>query len=452
MNELIESFKILGQKILELKSPKNGHSFVEKQHEIKWKIDGITHSENGIAIEKCVSKESYVNNWVRFRLHLQNFLPNLEIYKKCISDITSAFPDFANPEAATRFFVDYIYNNYISEEIDSDYSIFVEEVIDQLIKNLNEDPIECTARVYLEGLTLESASIQLSPNITLRQSTKDDLESGMMLQLTPHHGIDILRIATMLDIKLNLRLNDVNQLQAKVHQQISILRLFGVGAIRYYVFKSDSKSVLLNGFPRGFMVNHMMPISDIKYRVEKNLEPKLKAFCAHLENIMPVDLYDLMGKKTDYLKIAYDRYSEGILEQVILERRILHISMGLEALFSNSDTELSFKLTLRISKALSCLGKNPLEVRRFVKEAYAIRSSFAHGSPLLPKQQKKLDDLGGAKLFLLTMVDYLRILLLASMICKLNKTKLIELIDDSFLDAQKEIELKKLFSAALPYI
>ena len=171
-----------------------------------------------------------------------------------------------------------------------------------------------------------------------------------------------------------------------------------------------------------------------------------------MEKIMPADLYKLMDKKVDHLTIAFDRYSEGIIEPVILERRILHISMGLEALFSNSETELSFRLTYRISKALSCLGINPLDAKIFIKEAYNIRSKFAHGSPLSLDQHKKLDGIGGEKMFLSTMANYLRILILAAIICKLKKKNLINLIDDSFLDAQKESELKMLLSAALPYI
>jgi hypothetical protein len=218
------------------------------------------------------------------------------------------------------------------------------------------------------------------------------------------------------------------------------------------MYASDSKSVLLKGFPRYFMYSAPLLTSDLKYKVGKDRESKLKTFCAHLEKIIPINLYNPIEKKTDYLTIAYERYSEGILEQVILERRILHISMGLEALFSNSETELSFKLALRISKSLSCLGKNPLEAKNFIKEAYSVRSAFAHGSPLSPKQHIKLKSLGGEQLFLSTMIDYLRVLILAIMICKIKKESLLDLIDDSFLDSAKEAELRALLSPALPYI
>jgi hypothetical protein len=452
MEQLIESLKSLAQKMLELKTPEDGRVFVEKQCEEKWEFEGFIYSDNGISFSKYYNKETYINNWVKFRIHLHEVLPNLKIYKDCVANISSQFPTFFDPEFAVRGFVDYVYNDYLNKDIDDEYSVFIDEVIERLIRNLKEDPIECTAKVYLLGLILESESIQLSPTITLRQTKKDDLESIMPHPLNPQNAFHILDLTAILEIKLHLQLPDVSSLQIKINQYISILRLFGVGGIRYYINKSDSKSILIKGFPRGYMYTDVNQFIDFKYKVRKDSESKLNKFCSHMEKIMPADLYKLMDKKVDHLTIAFDRYSEGIIEPVILERRILHISMGLEALFSNSETELSFRLTYRISKALSCLGINPLDAKIFIKEAYNIRSKFAHGSPLSLDQHKKLDGIGGEKMFLSTMANYLRILILAAIICKLKKKNLINLIDDSFLDAQKESELKMLLSAALPYI
>jgi hypothetical protein len=53
--------------------------------------------------------------------------------------------------------------------------------------------------------------------------------------------------------------------------------------------------------------------------------------------------------------------------------------MGIEALLSNDNQELAFKMQTRTSKLISNFGFDPITVRTHLNKAYGIRSKFAHG-------------------------------------------------------------------------
>ena len=148
------------------------------------------------------------------------------------------------------------------------------------------------------------------------------------------------------------------------------------------------------------------------------------------------------------LTIAHDRYKEALFDAIVFENRIATAMMGLEALFLLETQELSYRLGTRVSKIMSFLKRNPFEVRDFMKTAYSIRSTFAHGSVLTHKEKKRLEgrykDMGR---ILTAILDYLRLGILLSFLTDLSKEELLFLIDDSLIDNKKSIELQNRLTA-----
>ncbi len=449
MTKLIRSLKSLSEVILKLRVKANENGItLDKELVTKWKIKDFNSSNNGVTYTEAVGVEVYEDNWVRIRSYILTNLHELNVQKICVDLVSSNFPSYQYPDFAVNDFINHILFNCLFIQIEGEYSDCIDKVIELFIKNLNGEPVECTAQVFIEGLVIESEYIQLTPEITLRRTRKTELETAMSLRLLKNQ---MLNVSVILEIKLKLLLAEASNMQTKILQYVTIFRLFGVGTIRYILYFTNSEAIIQRGFPRGYTYAGETIYTDRKYKIENSMEVKLRDFCREMEIILPDDFYKLIDKKINYLTIAYDRYSEAVLEPVFLERKITNVVMGLEALYSNSDTELSFKLNLRISKLLSFLSKDPLVTRSFIKEAYKIRSTFAHGSQLTPKEQNKLNNFGGFEIFLYTMIDYLRILILATLKSGISKEQLIELSDDSFLVPQKEDELKYLLSTVLPF-
>ena len=99
------------------------------------------------------------------------------------------------------------------------------------------------------------------------------------------------------------------------------------------------------------------------------------------------------------------------------------------------------------AKILATLGRNPIEVREHIKDAYAIRSTFAHGGHLDYKAKKKLDrKYGGVKKLLHSLLDYLRVSILVSIMSRMSKEELVDLVDDALIDSVKNDELRNRIS------
>src|SRR5207249_1076401 len=104
------------------------------------------------------------------------------------------------------------------------------------------------------------------------------------------------------------------------------------------------------------------------YFVKTERESLLQKFWTTMSTVLPSDIYALQSKQIGHITLAYDRYSDGLLQNGIVERRIANVVMGLKALFLEENQELSYRFGLRISKSLSLFGKSPLEIREMVQD------------------------------------------------------------------------------------
>src|ERR1035441_5100154 len=91
------------------------------------------------------------------------------------------------------------------------------------------------------------------------------------------------------------------------------------------------------------------------YVIAPEDEPLLRKFWQSVTPNLPTDLYD-SRRRASHITLAYDRYSDGVLQNGIVERRIANAIMGLEALFLKENQEMSYRLGLRVGKLISIVG------------------------------------------------------------------------------------------------
>jgi hypothetical protein len=316
-------------------------------------------------------------------------------------------------------------------------------IIDRFIGQLSGVPITNRAKVEVVGVTLKTKAIAFEPGLSIRQPVKEDLEK---ISRPIGFGLPELKYpSAIIDIELRSSHPKNMALQAKVEQCIAVLRLFGVGSVKWTTYEMSSDS-LFNLMAQGTLGSGERLGALETYLVTSEDTPRVQQFWNALIVRLPRDIYD-SPKEVSHLTLAYDRYSDALLHNGIIERRIANAVMGFEALFLEESLELSYRLGLRISKIFAMLGRNPLEVRERIKDAYTIRSTFAHGGHLDYKAKKRLDrKYGDVKKLLQFLLDYLRISILVSIFSRISKEELVDLVDDALVDSAKNDELRNRIS------
>jgi len=245
-----------------------------------------------------------------------------------------------------------------------------------------------------------------------------------------------------------------NEIQIKVEQAIAILRLFKVGSVKYTSYRMHSESItdlmasgIFTAGERGGALE--------RSQIRKGDVPRLKTFWQSMIKSLPQNFYEFGETRLDHITVAYKRYCDSLLQNGVLERRIANAVMGLESLFLKGGEmqELIYRLRMRIAKIFVLLGRDSYKVKDIVGDAYKVRSLFVHGAHLSYKQKRRLNrEYGDIRSFLLSLLDYLRISIIVMIFMKKEKEELLDLIDDSLVDRDKDTQLSNLLNSARNYV
>jgi hypothetical protein len=404
------------------------------------------YTEQGI-IEWSASPEFFTKpSWFRASIELTESIKKSDEYSIALEQIIKIFgKDTIHPQAL-EWFVMKLINEVLQTQKFEENNI--DELVKTFIKDLYGEPVRCWAEVELDGIVLLPDKVEVSYGIKIRKTKAEDLEREF-----PAYGLMQWIFVPSPSAILNIEFlgRGVNEIQRKVQQAISILRLFKVGSVKYLRYSMHSESIIGYGFgfPLGASItSRTEPVLE-KYLITEEDVPKLKKFWQAIENAIPMNFFELGITKIDHLTIAYNRYNDALFQDGNLERRIANAVMGLEALFLKSGElqELVYRLNLRMSKILSLLGYDPYEVKKIIKDAYKVRSIFAHGGHLSYNERKKLESkYKSIQNFVRQLLDYLRISIIVMMLSKREKDDLIDLIDDSFVDKKREEMLNSIIS------
>ena len=427
----------------------NGTIQPEEEVYLKWKVDKFQYTDTGITDYGAHAEYITKQSWFRASHKIQESLKNSNEFFSSLEELNNVFgkSDALSHNLENllgRLIYQYLYNSKFEE---NDIDI----VIATFLKDLREEPVKYGTKVELEGIVLQPEIIEITEGVTLRQPNIEDLEKEFL-----EHSF-IMHLMPKPSAILNIEFlgRQANEIQRRVEQAIAILRLFKVGSAKYtsYHMYSDSMTDIMAG---GTLTS-----GDTSAALEKSLisledSLMLRTFWLKMSDSIPKSFYDIAITKSDYTTIAYNRYSDGLLQSGIFERRIANAIMGLEALYFKPEgemQELAYRLRIRVSKLLSLLGYDPYEVKERVNEAYGIRSIFLHGGHLDYRKKRKLESkYKDVKTLLLSVLDYLRISIIVNILILKEKEEFIDLIDDSLVDRKKDELLNSVISGAKEFV
>lgn len=421
-----------------LEGKKTGQLKPQKENYRKWTLNNFKYTDKGVESTGASGETVTRDHWFPITIALNEIIDKSNAFVKLVEKSKPILPDFAKDiiDNFARKIALYCLNNeqWNDEEI--------EKIKLVLIKELNDEPIKSSIEVELLGIALRSKKIKISNNVSIRQTTKEDLEREV-----PEHSFGYMEhfeypsaILSMENYSTGRTIDQMKELKA-----ITILRLFKVGSVKYISAKRSSETLRM--YFGGTSFPHDKTPSFITALVKESEEKLLCHFWENIEQKIPISFLRISLKDSSYSDIAYHRYSDALIKEGTDESRITNAMMGLESVYLKDEgeiQELSYRLQLRVAKLISQFGYEPFEVTRIIKDAYDVRSKFVHGGLLNYKARAKLADKYGSMQNLITKIlDFLRLTVISSIMIDMDKEELIDTIDKSFLDAKFQDRLEQ---------
>jgi hypothetical protein len=447
--DIVSILKQLSAHIKEEINNASSKQQIQPENEVyhRWKVDKFKYTEKGV--EEFTSHAEYITkkSWFRASNKIEESIKTSEAYASATRLITKALGQKNKAIGYLQSFTGKLISRYLEEPKLSDTEVDV--FLTNFLKDINGEPLKYGASVELDGIIIlpKKIDIRIADTIlTLKQTTVKDIEREF-----PMYGFAMKPILTTPSAILNIDFlgRQAREIQVKVEQAIAILRLFKVGSVKYMSYRMYSDSIT------DVMASGIMGSGEHSRALEKSLIRKediqrLKMFWQKMIKSLPINFYEHGKTKLDHIAIAYKRYCDGLLQNGVFERRIANAVMGLESLFlkGGETQELSYRLRLRIAKIFVVMGYDSHEVKGLVGDAYKVRSLFVHGAHLSYKEKRKLNGkYGEIKNFLLSLLNYLRLSILINIFSNKEKEEFLDLIDDSFIEKDKDSHLNNILNS-----
>lgn len=342
---------------------------------------------------------------------------------------------------------------YLETQDDSKRQEYLNALLSLVTTHVNGEKLKYSSEVKLKGVGPPGSGIKLNISetefhlrrVTVADLAKEQYHTGYR-EPFPDDPSAILSIQFLS--------TGPYEIQRKVAQAISVLRLFKVGSVRYLSYTMDSES-LLDPFAGSIHSSGKHQVGYEQYIIDEADVPKLESFWQELSKVLPAGGLGQSTTDVEPIGIAYQRYSDALLTFGTVERRIAESVMGLESLFlrGSENQELTYRLRMRVAKVLGLLGANPYLAKRVANDAYTIRSAFVHGD-IVPEKDKRDIEKRHTSLpsLLKSVLNQLRVAINLFLMSGQGKDELINLIDNSFIDQDKLPELERLLAPVKAFI
>lgn len=417
-----------------------------------WRLQGEPrYSDRGVELPPARGETTVRPSWfVAIAAVAQQEVPQTEAFKAALAELQRA-PEVGNyAEQYLQCLVSAVSASAFEKDPRPPREAF-DGLVTRFLEDIQGKPFKCGAEIELDGIALESQSVQLAPGIALRRPVREDYERE-----TPDFGLGppfrspfLSRMSAIATITREG--GGTRDVQRAVEKLLPMLRLFRVASVTYLSYRLFSESLVK--FMGGQIVNTVQTVVQERAVIGSSDEPQAQQFWQALEPIIPDTFYEVSASKWDHRDVAYERYSAALANRGSFEERVASAVMALEALFLQERQELGYRLGLRAAKLLSFLQERPVAVRDVLREAYTVRSTFAHGARLSSSERSKLEsryqNAGGLVRYVL---DFVRKSILAFLIVPREKRELISLLDDAFIDRSVNEELHQLLLPVLPFV
>jgi hypothetical protein len=218
---------------------------------------------------------------------------------------------------------------------------------------------------------------------------------------------------------------------------IALFRLFKTCSAKFLLRKIRTDSCIIRGSSEIHSTPHDIRKPVINCIIEKEDNKRIKRFWKIMKALTP-NLYskNTTEKDFEYIAFAYDHLEQALMVPSKIERRLANTVIGLEAIYSDSSTEISRSIRYRMAKLFGLLDVNPETVLYDIKTAYDARSQFLHGNDISKDTLKRIDKkYGSIDNFSKMLLDYLRMSIVIVLYLKQSKHEFLKSIDIALVDS-----------------
>jgi Apea-like HEPN len=424
------------------------------------------HTSEGVEIHQLAheySNEVSLNLPENISNSIRDTIEFKSVLKIIDSDVTLLNED------SLHQFTDKIYHDLLNKPGVTEENIDL--LVNVFLNDIHKKPCQSSALVEIVGLALASDEIELNLGkfqIVLRQARIADFERKYLP--SPYYNPSPIKLPGIFSAIMQIKCCDTKHIliQDEIDKIITILRLFRPASVDYSSYSIDSEAILFErrGFSARIGKNEGIIILKKCHITRENLI-ELVDYCKKIYKIIPQYIYDTSKDVNinelfcSSLQVAYRHYSYALLRGIGTEEKIMNAVIGLESLLLHEKQDNTLRFWLRGAKILGFLNKSPKIVKHVLKSAYDVRSKFVHGSAAeLETAMKKFNgENQDAISSLVVLLDYLRILIIATMFLsknenfiltskkgkkEFNKIKFLGIVDDSLIDKESENQLGEL--------
>ena len=273
-------------------------------------------------------------------------------------------------------------------------------------------------------------------NVDIERVKKENLEK---VEITIYSDPNLFFNPPSSLVTLEFLDGTLNSINKNIRKVVTILKLFKIGGVVPNSYRIK-KPILYEGPLH--KINHFSTINSIS-ALKLYLEDikHLKKFWIEIFDKIPENFYNPLITEWYPVTIAYRCYNKSIFTSPSVES-VANIIMGLESVYLESESELKYKLGLRVAKIFGLIGNDSIQTRNLIQIAYDIRSVYVHGSNSDKLIKKLYNDYEmGLNEFIIFLLDCLRISIIimihSNILSPKQKKSFLDLIDESMIDVNK---------------
>ncbi len=329
---------------------------------------------------------------------------------------------------------------YLVSRLDADQTISVADVVMAFVRDLDSAPVLWQVRAELIGIFLPDDRPLEFKELVLRRPAIADFEIERPMR-------DIFPPETHLSLppaylEFSVRAVEQTESQKQLSLLVDLFRLFKLGGVCSGVVSTTTPSILRHtGVFWGNLTRQHPPFT---YPLtEADIQP-FDAFCAAIGP----ELKELKSTpataeaRERLLSTAFSRYKDALGAVASFEERLTRAVTCLEALFLKGEerSELTHKLSQRVSYLMKFYGFRSLEVYQNIQAAYDMRSSYVHGSEVSAEDKNRYQHLPRKILE----VSRLSLLVFLQLKKSVTKDSFIGKIDNALLDSDAAAKFAEL--------
>ena len=385
---------------------------------------------------QVISKsETFVKSdilWLNSENYFNRQSKKFKIFQECLSEIKSDL-HLEHNKAIKQLNALIQFLLFKNEEKLTDRRI--SEILTVFLNDLNNIAPLWKIKLWIDGIWLNDEQIIVSSDFIIRRPQSSDLEHTQKTLLQEYTSkfenySCIIEIFEKFENSLQ-----INEYLGKLIQSLNLYNLGNISIKRREYIPNSILTSCLSPYTSS-------EFSTLKYEIKKDESENLKSFLDFMIEYFPEKNWQ---KKPPHvlnpIYIGIERYYEAIKNNSTIENKITTTITAFEALLlkANERSELSHKLSQRVSYLSRYFNDPPIRIYNTMKRAYEVRSTYIHGSMLPHNQRKDLQDVH------VQIIKILRrtLLLFIDLSNKMTKDDLITKLDNSIIDPNAHTKLSQ---------